>query len=113
MHYNRIEYCGMYLHVPFCTQVCHYCDFAKTARPGRAQQLSYIERLTNLTEQWVEKFARYYTPLMMAFAILIAIIPPLAGFGTWGAWFYQALFILYPLVWLLYIGNFRVAMIYC
>lgn len=46
------------------------------------------------SEQWVEKFARYYTPLMMAFAILIAIGPPLAGFGTWGAWFYQALVIL-------------------
>lgn len=46
------------------------------------------------SEQWVEKFARYYTPLMMAFAILIAIVPPLSGFGSWGAWFYQALVIL-------------------
>ena len=32
---------------------------------------------------------------------------------TPSAWFYQCLFILYPIYWLLYIGNFRVCMVYC
>jgi Cd2+/Zn2+-exporting ATPase len=46
------------------------------------------------SEQWVEKFARYYTPAMILLAVLIAIIPPLLFGGAWGAWFYQALVIL-------------------
>jgi Cd2+/Zn2+-exporting ATPase len=46
------------------------------------------------SEQWVEKFARRYTPAMMALAILIATVPPLLFGGAWGVWFYEALVIL-------------------
>ncbi|GMT42685.1 MAG: putative cadmium-transporting ATPase [bacterium] len=46
------------------------------------------------SEQWVEKFARYYTPAMIILAIIIAVIPPLIFGGAWGDWFYQALVIL-------------------
>ena len=46
------------------------------------------------SEQWVETFARYYTPAMMALALGIAIVPPLLLGGAWSAWFYQALVIL-------------------
>ncbi|MDD8042163.1 MAG: heavy metal translocating P-type ATPase [Verrucomicrobiota bacterium] len=45
-------------------------------------------------EQWVEKFARYYTPSMIILAMLIALVPPLLLGGAWGDWFYQALVIL-------------------
>jgi len=45
------------------------------------------------SEQWVERFARYYTPLMMLLALSICVVPPLLG-GPWNAWFYQALVIL-------------------
>ncbi|MFU8781123.1 MAG: heavy metal translocating P-type ATPase [Kiritimatiellia bacterium] len=45
-------------------------------------------------EQWVDTFARYYTPAMMAMALLIALVPPLLFGGAWGAWFYQALVML-------------------
>jgi Cd2+/Zn2+-exporting ATPase len=44
-------------------------------------------------EQWVEKFARYYTPAMLAVAFLVAVVPPLFG-GLWGRWFYEALVML-------------------
>ncbi len=44
-------------------------------------------------EQWVEKFARYYTPAMLAIAFMVAVVPPLLG-GSWGRWFYEALVIL-------------------
>jgi len=44
-------------------------------------------------EQWVEKFARYYTPAMIAVAVLVAVVPPMFG-GLWGRWFYEALVIL-------------------
>ncbi|PVZ45910.1 heavy metal translocating P-type ATPase [Thalassobacter stenotrophicus] len=45
-------------------------------------------------EQWVTKFARIYTPIVMALAILIALIPPLIAGGNWGFWFYNALVLL-------------------
>ena len=45
-------------------------------------------------EQWIEKFARYYTPAMMALAIAIAVVPPLATGAAWTPWFYRALVLL-------------------
>ncbi|MBN1504649.1 MAG: cation-translocating P-type ATPase, partial [Candidatus Eisenbacteria bacterium] len=44
-------------------------------------------------EQWIEKFARYYTPAMMAAALAVAVVPPVFG-GQWSRWFYQALVVL-------------------
>ncbi len=46
------------------------------------------------SEQWIDKFAMVYTPLILALAILIAIIPPLAFGGTWSDWVYRALVLL-------------------
>jgi len=45
------------------------------------------------SEQWVERFARYYTPIMMALAVGVAILPPLV-LGGWDVWFYRALVLL-------------------
>lgn len=45
-------------------------------------------------EQWVEKFARYYTPAMMLLALGIALVPPMLGSGAWLYWIYQALVML-------------------
>ncbi|MGH7342315.1 MAG: HAD-IC family P-type ATPase, partial [Candidatus Rokuibacteriota bacterium] len=45
------------------------------------------------SEQWVERFARIYTPAVMAAAILLAIVPPLLG-GSWQNWLYEALVLL-------------------
>ena len=45
-------------------------------------------------EQWVERFARVYTPLMMLLALLVAILPPLLAGGSWSRWFYEALVLL-------------------
>jgi len=46
------------------------------------------------TQQWVDSFARYYTPLMMLLALLIAVVPPVLLGASWYAWIYQALVIL-------------------
>lgn len=46
-----------------------------------------------VSEQWVEKFARYYTPAMMLFALAVAVLPPLLG-GSWSQWLYQSLVML-------------------
>ena len=46
------------------------------------------------SEQWVEKFARYYTPIMLALAVCIALVPPLFAGGEWSSWFYRSLVLL-------------------
>ena len=46
------------------------------------------------SEQWVERFARVYTPLVMALALLVFVVPPLALGGDWGEYFYRALVLL-------------------
>jgi Cd2+/Zn2+-exporting ATPase len=44
-------------------------------------------------EQWVDRFARIYTPAVFLFAIAIGLVPPLLG-GAWNDWLYRALVLL-------------------
>ena len=44
-------------------------------------------------EQFVDRFSRVYTPLVVTVAIVLAIAPPLLG-GSFGEWFYRALALL-------------------
>jgi len=46
------------------------------------------------SEQWVERFAHYYTPTMMILAVFIACVPPLLLGGGWTRWIYEALVVL-------------------
>ena len=43
------------------------------------------------SQSFVDRFARRYTPIVVGMALLIAIAPPLAGFGGWETWIYRAL----------------------
>ncbi|MBL8687569.1 MAG: heavy metal translocating P-type ATPase [Rhodospirillaceae bacterium] len=45
------------------------------------------------TEQWVERFARIYTPAVLGLALLVLAIPPILD-GAWDLWFYRALVLL-------------------
>ena len=45
-------------------------------------------------EQWVTRFARIYTPIVMALAVLIALLPPLLLGAAWNYWIYNALVLL-------------------
>ena len=42
-------------------------------------------------EKFITKFARVYTPLVVGAAFLVAVLPPLCGFGTFPEWIYKAL----------------------
>ncbi|UEX89289.1 heavy metal translocating P-type ATPase [Staphylococcus ratti] len=42
----------------------------------------------------IEKFARYYTPMIMLIALSVAVLPPLLGYGDSYTWFYQGLSVL-------------------
>ncbi len=46
------------------------------------------------SEQWVEKFARVYTPAVMGLALAVLLIPPLAFGGEWQTWLYRSLVLL-------------------
>ena len=46
------------------------------------------------SEQWVERFARVYTPVVMLLAFLVFLGPPLLLGGAWADWFYRALVLL-------------------
>src|SRR5699024_8325075 len=42
-------------------------------------------------QKFVDKFARYYTPLILVLALLIAILPPLLAGAVWSKWIYLGL----------------------
>ena len=46
------------------------------------------------SEKWVEKFARVYTPIVMALAAAILLAPPLLLGGEWMDWLYRSLVLL-------------------
>ncbi len=46
------------------------------------------------TERFITRFARYYTPGVVAAATLVALLPPLLGGGDFSEWVYKALVLL-------------------
>jgi Cd2+/Zn2+-exporting ATPase len=64
---------------------------------------STLQRIANLVEeaqatrapaeQFVDRFSRVYTPVVVAVAMAIAVVPPLLGF-SFAEWFYRALALL-------------------
>ncbi len=46
------------------------------------------------SEQWVERFARVYTPAIFVMALLVFLLPPLLFGGAWDDWAYNALVLL-------------------
>jgi Zn2+/Cd2+-exporting ATPase len=47
------------------------------------------------TEKFITTFAKYYTPLVVIFALMLAVLPPLLFYGqTFDQWIYRALVVL-------------------
>ncbi|HSL24266.1 MAG TPA: heavy metal translocating P-type ATPase [Vicinamibacterales bacterium] len=70
-------------------------------RPRRDTTLARIIHLVERaqaqrapTQTFIDRFARVYTPIVLALAVLVAIVPPLAGGGSFAQWFYRALVLL-------------------
>lgn len=45
---------GLYVHIPYCKAVCHYCDFAKTANFSKEQVSRFFGALTRQLDNWLE-----------------------------------------------------------
>ena len=79
-------------------------DGALTCRVTKAADEGTLARIIRLveearskrseSEQWVETFARYYTPIMLFFSILVMVIPPFVLGGSWSDWIYRGLVLL-------------------
>ncbi|MFG6150279.1 heavy metal translocating P-type ATPase [Halobacillus sp. B23F22_1] len=46
------------------------------------------------TQAFVDRFASVYTPIVFILALLVMVVPPVFGFGTWGEWLYKGLALL-------------------
>ena len=79
-------------------------DGSLTVESTKASSDTTLARITRMvgeaqsrrapSEQWVETFAKYYTPAVMALAVLFLLIPPLAFGAPWSVWLYRALVLL-------------------
>ena len=47
---------GIYIHIPFCEHLCHYCDFAKTARWDEDAVRAYFAKLAAYARLWCEQY---------------------------------------------------------
>ena len=43
------------------------------------------------TERFITRFAHYYTPIVVGLSLIVAILPPISGFGTFSEWIERAL----------------------
>ena len=46
------------------------------------------------SEQWVDRFAQVYTPVVLFIATLVAVLPPVLLAGSWSDWLYRSLVLL-------------------
>ena len=51
--FKESDLIGLYLHVPYCRALCHYCDFAKTANWDTTITQAYLLRLQEHGMAWL------------------------------------------------------------
>ncbi|MAS13349.1 MAG: heavy metal translocating P-type ATPase [Nitratireductor sp.] len=79
-------------------------DAVIRVRVTRAPEDNTIARIIRLveeaqearapTERFIDRFSRYYMPAIVALAVLVAVVPPLAVAAPWDVWIYRALALL-------------------
>ena len=50
---------GIYVHIPFCLQKCHYCDFCSFPRADAERIAQYVDALTAQAASWSGRCAEY------------------------------------------------------
>ncbi len=74
---------------------------ARVTRPASDSTLARIIHMVeeaqsrkSRAQRFIDVFAKYYTPAVIALALLVFVLPPLALGGDWATWFYRALVLL-------------------
>lgn len=80
---------------------CINLSGAITVRVAKAFEDSTVSRILEMvenaaerkakTENFITRFARYYTPIVVGAAVVLAVAPPLLAGGAWGDWIFRAL----------------------
>jgi len=77
---------GLYVHIPFCEYICHYCDFVKSVPKNRDVVDSYLVRLRdeiNLYKDHFKSIETIYigggTPSMLSSDQLVFLLDSLKG----------------------------------
>ncbi len=85
-----------------CVNISGVIDIRVTSVYGESTAAKILDLVENAaqrkskSERFISKFARYYTPAVCISALLLAIVPPLAGLAfngsaEWSVWVYRAL----------------------
>lgn len=83
-----------------CVNIGGLLEIRVTKEFGQSTVSRILELVENSSskkakaENFITKFARYYTPCVVGAAVLLAVIPPLALGGNWGEWVQRALIFL-------------------
>jgi Cd2+/Zn2+-exporting ATPase len=74
---------------------------ARVTRPASDSTLARIIHMVeeaqarkSRAQRFIDVFAKYYTPAVIALALVVFVLPPLAMGGDWSTWFYRALVLL-------------------
>ena len=73
-------------------RVTHLRQDTTLARIVALVELAQAQRAP--TQAFVERFARWYTPAVIAIAVVVALVPPLVMGEPFGTWLYRALVLL-------------------
>ena len=80
-----------------CVNMTGVVEICVTKEYGESTVSRILELVENAgsrkseSENFITKFARYYTPAVVILAVLLAVIPPLILGGGWYDWIYRAL----------------------
>jgi len=58
-----------------------------------AESIKFAQKNKSKNERFIEKFAKYYTPIILLSSLIVMIIPPLFGLNFYD-WFYRGLILL-------------------
>ena len=65
-----------------------------TVLAGVIRLVEQAQSQRSRSEQFVDRFARYYTPAVVVAAVALCMIPPLLVAANWSVWFYRSLVLL-------------------
>lgn len=66
-------------------------DYANGTVARILEMLEHARERKSPVENFIRRFSKVYTPIVCAFAALVAVVPPLVGLGSFSTWVYRAL----------------------